>query len=158
MSQLKIKSTIDIKKLQKKFGAALTPALEKGAIQMLDWSANGSSKVAEKPPIRKGILIGSGSIFLGSKLVDTTEKKHPPKEGTATPNRSYSGKNLVITIGYNTDYAAKMHFEKLKPGPFSERAGNSNPGNNWLAKHLAGDGAILMDTIGRMMKKGLGNG
>ena len=41
---------------------------------------------------------------------------------------------------------------KLNPGDASRAAGNSNPGNQWLDKHLKGDGSLLMETIGLMMK------
>jgi hypothetical protein len=151
-AELKITEKWDFRKLEKMNSIIFKKALKKGAIQLLDWSANGSSKVPDKPPTRWGILKGSGSAFVGGELVGTTTGTNPPNQGTATPNKSYNGKNNFITIGYNTNYAAKQHEMKLNPGDASRAAGNSNPGNQWLDKHLKGDGSLLMETIGLMMK------
>lgn len=154
---LKITNKFDFTKFRKKNKVMFKLALKKGAIAMLDWSANGSSKVPDMPPIRKGILKGSGSAFAGGELVDTTAVKNAPSEGTPTPAKSFPGANKnTITIVYNTNYAARMHQDNgLNPGDFSKRAGNSNPGNQWLQKHLSGDGSLLMATIGKMMKSEL---
>ena len=57
--------------LKKKTVPAFTKALEKAAIQWLNWANNGSANSSLKPPIRWGILRGSSSAFVGSKMVLT---------------------------------------------------------------------------------------
>ncbi len=48
-----------------------------------------------------------------------------------------------------------MHEDKLNPGPFSQQSGNADPGNQWLAKHLKGDGPLIMEMIARTLDRKL---
>lgn len=155
MAKLKIKTNFDFKKFNRVNKKAFMKALKKGAIQMLDWSANGSSKVQAKPPIRWGVLRASGSAFVGNKLVGTTMGTNPPSQGSPTPNKTFNDKKRTISIGYNTAYANRQHEDKMQPGIFSQQAGNSNPGNQWLQKHLIGDGSLLMKMISEILEKEL---
>lgn len=155
MAELKIKSNFNFKEFRRVSDKAFDRSLKRGAIQMLDWSANGSSKVQAKPPIRFGVLRASGSAFVSNKLVGTTTGSNPPSKGAGTPNKSFNGGKRTITIGYNTAYARRQHEDKNQPGPFSKSSGNSDPGNQWLQKHLIGDGSLLMDMIRRTLDKSL---
>jgi len=138
-----------LKELEKKSPEALRKALEIAAIQFLTWSANGSSKESRKPPIRRGFLRGSGSAFVGSKLVGLV-RGHDNKEA----NRSYSDNPLNVTWGYNSEYATKMHETNYKPGPFSAQDGDA--GNKWLERHLSADRELFMKVVAIEFSKELG--
>lgn len=121
-------------------------ALAQVAIQMLTWMNTGSPNEPLKPPIRFGTLRGSGSAFVGKKLIGTA-----PPEGEATPATSYAGPEGTITIIYNTSYAAKMHEWKGGWGPYTEQDGNA--GAKWIERHLAADGPLAMEGIAEILKE-----
>ena len=137
-----------LKRLQKKSPEIFEHAMEKGALQLLNWMNNGSEKESRKPPIRTGVLRGSGTAFVGSKLVGQT-----PNTGDGTPLLSYNGKPLVITIIYNTDYATKMHEWKGGWGTYTKQDGDA--GNKWIEKHLQADKNDLTKMIAIEFKKEL---
>lgn len=154
--------TIDAKGLLAKSRKELRAAMVKGAIQLIDWTANGSPVNEKRPPIRWGILSGSGSAFVGGQFITTTESAG--KGGT--PNRQLhntdaTGK-IKITIGYNTEYAAAVHEgltrsgDEMKPGPYSRQAGPTRyPGNKWLSSHLQTDGPLLLKVVAEFLKSNL---
>ncbi len=131
---------LELNKISEK---AFETAMARGAIQLLTWMNTGSAKEPKKPPIRKGILRGSGSTFVGSKFIGSTPT-HGAK-GT-TPLKNYSGKPEVITVVYNTEYATRMHEWKGGWGEFTLQDGDA--GNKWIESHLQHDKDDLMKMIG----------
>jgi|LSQX01.3.fsa_nt_gb hypothetical protein len=121
-------------------------ALAQVAIQMLTWMNTGSPNEPLKPPIRFGTLRGSGSAFVGKKLIGVA-----PPEGEATPATSYAGPEGTITIIYNTSYAAKMHEWQGGWGPYTTQDGSA--GAKWIEKHLAADGLLAMEGIAEILKE-----
>lgn len=112
-------------------------ARQKVGLQLLNWTLEGSAKEKVVPPILDGILRGAGSVFVGSKMVGTSRSKYPG----GTPNLSYAGHRDLITIGFNTAYAAKLHEKQWNPGPVSQQSGDT--GNKYIEKHLVADGEDL---------------
>ena len=139
----------ELKKLMKESPKALKKAMEIAGIQFLTWANNGSSKESRKPPIRRGFLRGSSSAFLGSELIGMYDG-----EDNREANKSYSDKDFVLTWGWNTEYATRMHETDYMPGPFSKQDGDA--GNKWLERHLKSDRELLMAVIAKEFKKGLG--
>lgn len=121
-------------------------ALIKAGLQLLNWIVNGSPKESTVPPVLTGLLRGSGSLFVGSKFIIAT----PDNSGKGEPNTSYSAKENVVTIGYNTAYAARLHETKWNPGERSIRSGNV--GNKWIRKHLSADKDLLFAFIAKIYR------
>ena len=133
-----------------KFFKKIDPkAREKGLIsfglQLINNTVNGSPNEAVRPPIRDGRLRGSGTVFVGSKKVgDTT---FAGKGGTPAQSYNERDKN-IITVGFNTEYAANMH-ENLQPygkqfvpgGKIPKRtaANVADVGGKFLERHLKAD-------------------
>jgi len=136
-------------RLQKQSPKHFKEAQKRGAIQFLNWANNGSAKSSKKPPIRWGVLRGSSSAFVGGDLV--MKFPYVVREGMVTPAENYSGKDLVITWCWNTDYAAKMHEHKGGWGKFTLQDGNA--GNKWIEEHLQADKEDLMKVIGEEFKR-----
>ena len=136
-------------RLQKQSPKYFKEAQKRGAIQFLNWANNGSAKSSKKPPIRWGVLRGSSSAFVGGDLV--MKFPYVVKEGMVTPAENYSGKDLVITWCWNTDYAAKMHEWTGGWGKFTLQDGNA--GNKWIEEHLQADKEDLMKVIGEEFKR-----
>jgi len=109
--------TSDMEKELKKFFNKIDPkAREKGlmalGLKLLNYTVNGSPRESSLPPIRDGRLRGSGSVFVGNKKIGDTLFAG---KGKGTPVTSLRENNPnVVTIGFNTPYAAKMH-ENLIP-------------------------------------------
>lgn len=116
-------------------------------IQLINNIVNGSPTEPTVPPILTGRLRGSGSVFLGGKNVYETPKYH----GEGTPNRSFSGKEGVVTIGFNTEYAARWHEETFEPGVRSQQSGDV--GNKYVERHLRADGKELMQLYANILKE-----
>lgn len=147
-----IKNNIRLKALNKTSAKATEEATEKIATAMLEFMVNGSPKSAATAPIRWGVLRASASVFVGNKLIALSP--NVPNQGTATPNKSYSGKRNHVTVGFNTPYATRQHEDKsMKPGKFSALSGSSNPGNQWVMEHLKKDGPDLMKVAAEVMKE-----
>lgn len=122
-------------------GSAFKKAARVAGLQLINNIVNGSPKEPVVPPILTGRLRASGSVFVGSKLEDTTEDR-PVTEGSSTPATSHSDSDNIVTVGFNTPYAARWHEEVFNPGPFSEQSGDV--GNKYIEKHLRSDGPELM--------------
>lgn len=143
-----------IARFKKKSKIVMENALAKGGLQLINWVVNGSPSETVVPPIRDGLLRGSGSVFVGSKFISAT----PRVMGKGDPAKSYSGKKNTITIGFNTDYAAAIH-ENLRPagdwqpGPTSQKAGNV--GGKFLEKHIFADKDLLFKFIAKLMEADL---
>lgn len=120
------------------------------AKQLLNWSNQGSANDSVVPPIDTGNLRSSASVFVGSALVQNTRWEYC--EGT--PLLTHSDTNNVITIIYNTAYAARMHEDTWEPGPGSQQSGDV--GNKWLERHLKADGASLLEMYAALLKAGTG--
>jgi hypothetical protein len=127
-----------------------TTAGPKVALQLINNIVNGSPQESVTPPILTGRLRGSGSVFLGGKLVRTTSDL----SSKGTPATSHSEKKNVITAVFNTPYAAKWHENSFNPGPVSLQSGNV--GNKYIEKHLKADGPELMKFLALLIKKGNG--
>lgn len=132
---------------EKGFNTIHFRAMEKIGIQLINWIINGSAKESIVPPIKEGILRGSGSVFVGSKLVHTTKGEY----AQGTPNLSYNDKDNVITVGFNTAYAARMHETNWTPGFYSRQSGDV--GNKFIEQHLKADGKDLLKLYAIFVKK-----
>lgn len=117
-------------------------------LQLLNWIVNGSSRSSKIPPVLSGLLRGSGSAFVGSNFIGAT----PPVMGKGEPNQSHTEKKGVITVGFNTDYAARWHENPFKPGPVSSR--DRDVGYKYIEEHLKADGQALIDFYAKLIKKG----
>ena len=118
------------------------------ALQLLNWTINGSARVNVTPPIKDGVLRGSGSAFVGGDLIGDTKTQYPH----GTPNTSYNKTDPNdITVGFNTAYAARLHETDWTPGPASEQAGDV--GNKFLEKHIEHDGPDLLKLYAAIFKK-----
>ena len=150
MLKLKVKSDFSgLRKLAKAGPEAFQKAMEKAALQFLNWANNGSANSAKKPPIRWGVLRGSSSAFVGDKHVGNYEQ-----EANGTPIQSYRGKKNTMTWIWNTDYAKKMHEWQGGWGPYTTQDGDA--GNKWLEEHLKADKEDLYKMIQIEIKKDLG--
>lgn len=143
-----------LKKLQRKSPALFAKALEKPAIQMLTWMNTGSPRESRTPPIRTGVLRGSGTAFVGGKLVATT----PSAGADGTPAGSSNADGLNVHWVFNTDYAAKMHEYEGEWGEFTEQA--KDAGNKWMEKHIIADrqafAAFVAKEFKTILAKGVG--
>lgn len=119
----------------------------KVALQLLNFVLNGSKNQSVVPPIKTGMLRGSGSVFVDSRNVGTS----PRVSGQGKPNTNYGGKKHQITIGFNTAYAARWHEEEFNPGEFSRQSGDV--GNKYVEKHLRDDKEILMEMYAKVLNK-----
>jgi len=138
-----------IKELMRKSPAALEAAMEKAGLEFLNWSNNGSTREPRKPPIRRGFLRGSSSAFLGSKLIGVYSGGD-----NKDVNRAYSEKDFVLTWGWNSVYATRMHEGVYEPGPMSQQDGDA--GRKWAELHIDADRDALLTMIGTEFAKGLG--
>jgi hypothetical protein len=135
-------------------------ACKKVGVQLLNFCSQGSPNDPTTPPIESGYLRGSGSVFVESELVGTSPKPY----GKGDPLRSLSAikqeGQTIISIVYNTEYAARLHETKWKPGGIiPSKAARNNPsitrnvGNKWIERHLKADSKDLMWLYGIMIKK-----
>jgi len=140
--------------LQKQSNEKIEKAMAKGALEFIRWCNTGSSKESAVPPIKWGVLRGSTSVFVGKKLV-TVWKQRTKNGGKEVPEplTEYDGKDNVITIVYNTTYAAKVH--EAENIQYSERSLNAGAEKKWLEKHLFADKNDLYQLIGRFMSEAL---
>lgn len=136
-----------LKTLQTSREADLRFALAQVAVQMLTWMNTGSPNEPLKPPIRFGTLRGSGSVFVGKKLIGIA----PNEGGDPTPATSFQGPDWTITIVYNTSYAAKMHEWKGGWGPYTTQDGSA--GAKWIEKHIDADGPLAMAGLAEILKE-----
>lgn len=130
----------------------------KVGLALLYFVVNGSPVEKVVPPIKFGILRGSGSVFVGSVCVGDT--KMQAGGGQGTPATSHSERPGVITIGFNTAYAARLHETDWTPGgEIPSKQATNNPGiladvgNKFVQKHIQADGKILLETYAKIMRK-----
>lgn len=133
---------------------ATDKALAAGGLQLLNNIVNGSPASPAVPPKLTGHLRGSGSVFVGSKFVGDSSQF----ETGGTPNKSYSESNdKIITVGFDTPYAAKMNEQigvTLKLGPVSQQSGNVE--FHFMQKHITGDSKEILQLIADITKKDTG--
>lgn len=134
-------------------------ARQKVGLALLNFVLNGSSQEKVVPPIRWGVLRGSGSVFVDDVLVGDTKGNYPD----GTPNTSYQTKPHQVTIGFNTAYAARLHETKWVPGgvvPSKQAVKNpgmlTDVGNKFVEKHIVADREVLLKLYAEVMKKELG--
>lgn len=139
-----------LQRLQTFFKKESKQALKGAALSQLEWIINGSRNLNLTPPILTGQLRGSGSAFVGSELVGDTSSNY----SNGKPNTSHSAPDNVITIGFDTSYAAYMHETEWTPGKYSSQSGNT--GNKFVEKHLIADRGDLLIAYGSLIKKYLG--
>jgi hypothetical protein len=60
-------------------------------------------------PVDEGTLRGSGSVFVGNRLVGTSEKRGSGGTPATEIGATLARNNLTATIGFNTPYAAYQH-------------------------------------------------
>jgi hypothetical protein len=132
-----IKNGLTWGKLEKHINALNKKALAAVGLQLINNVNEGSMRVGARPPILEGTLRSSGSVFVGSSLIHTTNN-----DGKGRPVISYSDKKNRVTVIYNTAYAARWHENRFTPGPISSQDGNVE--YKYLEKHLKGDGDELM--------------
>lgn len=147
--------TPGIKRYAIAFNQVNIEAMGKVALQLLNFIVNGSPLESRIPPILTGTLRGSGSAFVGNKLIGTTIDNITFRKKTSegTPNRAHSDRRDIITVGFNTIYAARMHEETWNPGRISAR--DPAVGNKFVEKHLMADGKLLMKMYARLLDVGL---
>jgi len=119
-------------------------------LQLINNVVNGSPGSSVTPPVLTGRLRASGSAFVGGRFVGDTSKLGV-SGGQATPNRSYSEKNTVVTIGFNTEYAARWHERPFRPGPVSTQSGNV--GTKYVEKHLKADGKEIFQLYADIVRR-----
>ena len=137
-------------------------AMEKAAIQFLTWCNTGSIGSPKKPPIKWGILRGSSSAFVGTKLISVYPQEISPDsedEEGPTPAKSISGVGIktndtIATFVWNTDYATTMHEWRGGWGPATLR--DYDAGNKWLEEHLKADKDALMKMVSIQFKMEIG--
>lgn len=121
-------------------------------LQLLNNTINGSPQEPVVPPIKKGFLRGSGSVFFEKELLGTSAKfGFSKKNADVRPNESYSGRKNEVTIGFNAPYAKKMHETSWTPGEVSAQSGDV--GNKFLEKHLKKDRKELFQLYADIHRK-----
>jgi hypothetical protein len=128
--------------------------LGKVGLQLINWVVNGSPRSSITPPVLTGALRGSGSVFIGDKFVGGTDFYPVTGDGVRTINRSHSGKENEVTIGFNTAYAAKWHENPFTPGKFSQQSGDV--GNKYVEVHLKADRLDLTKLFALLYSKEMG--
>jgi hypothetical protein len=132
--------------------------LGKVGSNLINWIVNGSSRSSVVPPIKTGILRGSGSVFVGKKFIGVTEDL----SGRGTPNREHSGKRNEVTVGFNTAYAAIMHENLAPAGTYQPQPlkGKDSPNadiqGQFITAHLQADGKASIAFYAKLLKKVLG--
>lgn len=148
---IEIKSNLDdgIKKFKKVSKDQDFKGKTQMGFALMNAILNGSSRERVVPPVATGHLRGSGSLFVGGKLVGEA----PKFKGRGIPNKSFRANDDTITVGFNTEYAVYTHEKDFIPGPVSQQSGDV--GNKWMEKHLMADKEDLMKLYGTLMEKRL---
>jgi hypothetical protein len=135
-----------LQRLQMSLSKNFHKAMGRAALQFLTWCNQGSPKEPAKPPIKYGILRGSSSAFVGKELVGVYQQAiSSGATEKPTPAKSHNGKELEFIVGWNTDYAAKMHEWEGNWGKFTEQDGDA--GAKWIEKHLTADKEEIVKMI-----------
>jgi len=128
-------------------------AKTKIGLQFINFIINGSPSEGVVPPVFQGILRASGSVHVGSKFVggNNLMGQGAGLGATSLSNRTFNGKSSVVTIGFNTSYAVRMHETDWEPGPVSKQSGDV--GNKFVEKHIAADGRTMIKMYSLIFKK-----
>lgn len=134
------------------FKGRLKRQMKEKAKDLLKYSVYGSSRVPEKAPVDFGVLRQTASVFVDAELQKVSDFPVKPEyrilyKPAIADTQSGNTKYLIMIV-FNAPYADKMHEIDYNPGARSIGDKNSNPGNQWLRKHLLGDGAYLVKQIG----------
>ena len=154
MIELKIRDGITgkLRKFKIRSEEVLERAIGRACFQLINFVVNGSPKNNTVPPIKTGLLRGSGSAFVANKFIGAL----PPVNGKGEPITAYNGKKNVGTVIFNTSYATKLHETTWTPNPESSTREKGVIGNKFLEKHLDTDREFLMklitETIAKDMK------
>lgn len=136
-----------LKTLRDRSPVIFNKVLSRAAVQLLTWMNTGSPREQATPPIRWGVLRGSGSAYVGKKFIAETSP--------ANSLKAFAGAtDMTISIVYATDYAAKMHEWKGGWGEATLRANGA--GNKWIEKHLRADKDLLFEFIAKEFGKEAG--
>lgn len=151
-STLKIQftSTLKYENYFDAFAKADREARKAMGIQLINNIVQGEGGSTARPPILHGTLWGSGSVFFGSQKIYIT----PGQGGEPTPATSHSEKDGIITIGFNTSYAARYHNFPFNPGPRSQQAGGVT--DHYVSKHIVSDSKELLKFYASLIKKRTG--
>ena len=106
-----------------------------------------------RPPILTSALWGSGSVFVGNKVVGFGKQISGAAIGTPNTDLSENDENMV-TVGFNIVYAEKMHENEYKWGRRSIQAGGV--GSKWLERKILGNAPEYLVEYAILLKKGLG--
>jgi hypothetical protein len=131
-------------------GKADMEAKKAMGLQLLNNVINGSPRSGVVPPVLTGRLRASGSVFVGNTFVGDSSNE-TVTEGKPTPNKQHSDNINIVTIGFNTPYAARWHEQSFVPGPFSLQSGDV--GNKYLEQHLKADRKELLKLYADIFKK-----
>jgi hypothetical protein len=145
--RLEITNHLKVDKYFLKWNEEDKKARAKLGLQVLTWIVNGSPNSSRVPPVLTGMLRGSGSVFVGSKFVGAT----PKFKGEGEPNKSHSEVEGVITVGFNTPYAARWHEQQFTPGEVSAREGDV--GYKYIEEHLKADAKAMTQFYANLMKR-----
>ena len=151
MMTLKIRDGItgNLVKFQIKSERTLKLAIGRACFQLINFVVNGSPKNNIVPPIKTGLLRGSGSAFVENKFVGAL----PPVNGKGEPITAYNGKKNIGTVIFNTAYATKLHETTWTPNIESTTREKGVIGNKFLEKHLDTDREFLMKLITETLAK-----
>lgn len=133
-------------------------ALIAAGLELINFVVNGSPNEPIRPPIKYGRLRGSGAVFLGNRKVGDTLFA-----GASGTPASSSGENNpeVITVGFNTPYAARMH-EHMAPATkkdpwfgiiFYPHRDAGSSGGKFLESHLKADAKEFGKTYSEQYRK-----
>ncbi|HOE64492.1 MAG TPA: hypothetical protein PK650_13065 [Candidatus Sumerlaeota bacterium] len=150
----------DLIKGLNKSDARIMEAIEKGLAQAGMQLLNDATLQIPATPLDEGTLRGSGSVFVGNKLVGTS----PPINGKGEPNRQHQEPMISMvktaTVGFNTPYAAWLHeTPELDFGSTREKRGLPRPtgtGAFYLSKKMATNFRLYMQIVAHSIKRFLG--
>jgi hypothetical protein len=105
-----------------------------------------------RPPILLSALWGSGSVFVGSKVIAFGRQVSAANAGTPNTTLSESDENTV-TVGFNVAYAEKMHENEWNWGPRSRQAGGV--GSKFIERKIIGMAAQYLIEYAILIKEGM---
>jgi hypothetical protein len=106
-----------------------------------------------RPPILTSALWGSGSVFVGNKVIAFGRQVSSANAGKPNTELSGSDEN-TITVGFNIIYAEKMHENELKWGRRSIQAGGV--GSKFIERKIVGNAAEYLIEYAILVKTGMG--
>jgi hypothetical protein len=106
-----------------------------------------------RPPILTSALWGSGSVFVGNKVIAFGRQVSAANTGTPNTDISENDENMV-TVGFNVIYAEKMHENEFNWGPRSRQAGGV--GSKYIERKIVGNAAQYLIEYAILIKSGMG--